>query len=272
MSMEGLSAALDPAATGDWIASRVDGFGSTVAFLVPRGFAACARVLHPAWSTDDEAFTRPWRDVCGATGRVPHALMQWQAIARPAEGVDLPVSAEGLWDDVQVETGNLAPHAMAALVGVLARFTDGQPCHHALWEGFGWLTGSWSSVTSTTGDPGGPPPPPSVAAPVPAALLAALAAPRLRLPGRDHLLFTGPLEAALALGHQVTADWFLPQSPTLLWPADRSWFVATEIDLDSTLVAGPQALVDAVVAAPDLEAWAVTPDSDLGWTGDQVNG
>jgi hypothetical protein len=35
------------------------------------------------------------------------------------------------------------------------------------------------------------------------------------------------------MGHQVTDDWFAPRSPSLLWPGDRSWCVATEIDVDS---------------------------------------
>lgn len=268
--MEGLTAVLDPSA-GDWITARLDGSGSRVASFLPRGFAACARVLHPAWDADDEAFSLPWREVCARTGRVPHALAQWRAIAAPAPGVDLPVSREGLWDNVSVDEGNLAPRSLAALVDVLDPATGDQPCYHALWEGFGWLTGAWSFVVAVEGDPGEPPPPRPQAAPVPAALLQALQAPRLRLPGRDHLLFTGPLRAALAVGHQVTADWFVPQSPTLLWPADRSWCVVSEIDLDSTLVAGPQVLVDAVLAAPGLESWAVEPDDDLGWFADRVN-
>lgn len=99
----------------------------------------------------------------------------------------------------------------------------------------------------------------------------ALNAPRLSLPGRNHLLFTGPLLTALDMGDQVTDDWFDPQSPNLLWPADRSWCVASEIDVDSTLVAGPVEMVEAVLAASALEAWAVHEDDDLSAFADHLN-
>ena len=117
--------------------------------------------------------------------------------------------------------------------------------------------------------PGGTPPPPPPAALPPEVL----GGPRLRLPGRDHVLFRGPLRAALTIGHTLPGGMrFWPRSPNLLWPADRSWCLATEIDFDSTLVAGSRALVDAVLAAPDLEAWDVGPDDDLTNAGDHVNG
>ncbi len=52
---------------------------------------------------------------------------------------------------------------------------------------------------------------------------------------------------------------------------DRSWCVATEIDLDSTLVAGDAALIDAVLARGGLEAWPVGPSDLLSTDGDTVN-
>lgn len=88
---------------------------------------------------------------------------------------------------------------------------------------------------------------------------------------REHLLFRGPLRAATNLGEQVTPDWFLPQSPNLLWPLDRTWFLATEIDLDSTPVGGPADLVDALASVPGLEVWRVDADDDLSSEGDHLN-
>lgn len=77
--------------------------------------------------------------------------------------------------------------------------------------------------------------------------------------------------AAANLGEQITPDWFLPQSPNLLWPLDRSRFLATEIDLDSTLVGGPADLVDTLASAPGLEVWRVDADDDLSSEGDHLN-
>jgi hypothetical protein len=180
---------------------------------------------------DDEA---TWAEVCSDTGATAHALMQWHRIcgAEPGEPIE--------WWGEAPQQGDLEPDVLEALLRVLGGFTEpGMSCLHALWDGYGWVGPSES--------------------------------PRLRLPHRSYLLFRGELAAAAELGGNVTPDWFLPHSPNLLWPEDRSWCVATEVDYDSTLVGGSVPLVAAVLAAPDLEAWPVGPDDDLSVDGDQVN-
>jgi hypothetical protein len=47
------------------------------------------------------------------------------------------------------------------------------------------------------------------------------------------------------------------------WPADRAWFVATEVDGFSSYVGGSQTAIDAVLASPELEAIAVTARTPL---------
>ena len=61
------------------------------------------------------------------------------------------------------------------------------------------------------------------------------------------------------------------QSPNLLWPADRAWFLATEIDFDSTLVAGDTDFIADVLACPALESWQVHPHDSLASDGDTIN-
>ncbi|WP_432564451.1 hypothetical protein [Kineococcus sp. SYSU DK003] len=271
MSMEGLQAAADPAA-GDWIAPRLCGGFGAVCRTVPRGYPAYARVLHPV-EPGPAVEPTTWAGVCARTGRTPHALMQWEAITTPAppprSGTELVLSGEGRWDEVQVQRGTLAPQALGPLLDVLAPFTGEQGCHHALWEGWGWLTGASAFVTFSPA--GGPQPPAPARAATPDVLEQALDASRLLLPGRDYLLFTGPLHAALDMGDQVTDEWFDPQSPNLLWPADRSWCLASEIDFDSTLIAGPVELIEAVLAVPALEAWPVGEDDELSAFADHLN-
>jgi hypothetical protein len=82
------------------------------------------------------------------------------------------------------------------------------------------------------------------------------AGPRVRLPNRDYLFFRGGPDDALAFveSRQQTAN--------LWWPSDRSWCVATEIDLAWTYVGGSAELVAAVVTDPRLEALAVSPDTN----------
>jgi hypothetical protein len=265
VSMEGLEPVREMS-VGDWIAGRLRGPVGTVGSVVPRDFAAYARVLHPVDGSDDVPVTR-WAQVCALTGRIPHALMQWKAIATPAAGSPLATSKSGPSDEVDVWRGSLDPEALGVLLDVLEPFTGGQECFHALWEGWGWDgAGVAVASASTTGEP-----PPPVPTPRPAIAPEVWHGPRLRLPGRDYLLFSGPLSAALRTGHQLTATWFDPQSPNLLWPRDRSWCLASEIDFDSTLVAGSAPVIEAVLAAPGLEAWRVGEDDDLTAYADVIN-
>jgi hypothetical protein len=189
--------------------------------------------------------------------------MQWAAIIRPRAGAAASIRA---WDDDVVRVGFLAPSTLGALIDVLSPITGDQDCFHALWEGWGWVDGSGVRVFAV-GDGGvrpGPTPLPGVSAHV-------WVLPRLRLPHRNYLLFRGPLQAALNMGWEGSPGGFEPQSPSLLWPADRRWCVGTEIDFDSTIVGGPAELINAVLAAPGLDAWRVHPDDDLTVHADRLN-
>ncbi|MFL6074860.1 MAG: hypothetical protein ACJ73S_15800 [Mycobacteriales bacterium] len=263
MAMGNLEPVADVSAA-DWIAERLAGPVGTVSSVVPGGYPAYARVLHPV-EFDDDSGRAPltWARVCELTGGVPHALMQWHAIVRPAARSRSVVA----WDDGDVRVGSLAPDALAALLDVLGPFTGEQDCYHALWEGWGWVDGGGVTVVAFTDDGTAVPAPP-VEPGVPPEVWAL---PRLRLPDRDHLLFRGPLRAALDMGWHASPLGFEPQSPNLFWPADRAWCVGTEIDFDSTLVGGPVELVDAVLAAPGLEAWPVDPGDSLTADADRIN-
>lgn len=118
------------------------------------------------------------------------------------------------------------------LTEVLSRHTSTPDrCWFCLWDGYGYLHGagsvqylfSWSADT-----------PAAEHVPPPAAPTPKLRTSRVRLPNRDYLLFTGPVEQA--------AGW--QDGPNLWWPDDRAWCVASEIDLDYTLVGGSQGLGD----------------------------
>jgi hypothetical protein len=242
---------------GDWIAPRLRGFGGHVNQVVPGGFAAYARLLHPAQAETGRSV--PWAEVCRRTGRTAHPLMQWTSIA----GAEWSASAS------PPSVGTAPPEVLTAVLDVLGRFTPAdRDCFHALWEGWGWLhPGGWALLSAAGGDDAAVP-----TGPQPAGLPAEVVdGPALEHPGRRYLLFRGPLQAALRMGHQATADWFDPQSPSLLWPADRSWCAATEVDFDSTLIGGAPDLVDALVGDPRLEAWPVEPGDDLTISGDVVN-
>jgi len=251
----------------DWIAPRLGAFGGPVSSVIPRGFPAYARVLHPVVDRDGRSVT--WSVVCAKTGRVAHPLMQWQSINSPGieDGTGNSTSGGISWDGDEPLVGRLEPQTLAALCRLLEGHTDlALGCFFALWEGWGWIPGGKSVAVLRTLWTQSP-----AAAVPPAFPEEMMTSRRLSHPGRNYLLFTGPLEAALDLGHWPSQEWFVPQSPSLIWPADNSWCLATEIDFDSTLIAGDQHLIDAVLNAEDLEATRIEPSDYLDSRGDTVN-
>jgi RHS repeat-associated protein len=83
----------------DWLASRLRPFGLGVASVVPDGFPAYTRILHPARGINDEQIR--WADVAVKSGSTMHRLAQFHAISRPPVAVsDVAVGPpEGLGVD-----------------------------------------------------------------------------------------------------------------------------------------------------------------------------
>ncbi|MGH9069744.1 MAG: hypothetical protein ACRDX8_00930 [Acidimicrobiales bacterium] len=140
----------------DWIRRRLGEVGTvsgTVSGTVPAGFAAYARILHPARC---EGRTRRWDEVALPSGRRAHSLMQFEAISRPLAELASTVVAP--------EQGNLEPVLLEALCETLARHTAAaKQCWFALWEGHGWIHEDpslallQSSPSGATGSPRTPP-------------------------------------------------------------------------------------------------------------------
>jgi hypothetical protein len=252
---------LHPAAdvtAADWLGPRLRRFGSAVTAVVPDGFPAYVRILHPARGPDDRPVR--WAEVAAWSGRTMHRLVQFPAISRPA-----PAARTGPapWDGEPPPDGNLPAELLRVLCATLPQYTSTpNSCWFCLWDGYGWLHGSPS--VAIMGHRGSIPVPPAFPAEV-------LDGPRVRLPGRDYLLFAGPLAAASQLGWTDPYGFFFPQSPNLFWPQDHAWCVASEIDLFCTLVAGSDDLAETLVGDPRLEAWRVQPADPIAFDSDQIN-
>jgi hypothetical protein len=249
--------AADAGAAG-WIAPRLlEDFGA-VCRTIPTGFEAYARVFHPA-DPGTETPTR-WAEVAARTGRSMHARAQFHRIVSP-----LPNSGQHELPQEPM-TGDLAPAELRALCAILQVHTpEAMRCWFALWAGWGEFTGAARLIRASTAAAPAPP------RPAPGEWQLDLRAVRFELPDRAYYLFTGPLRDTLRLGHWVSEDGFLPRSPSLFWPDDQSWCVASEVDFDSTLVAGTAALVDGIVQSAELEAWPVNPRDSLAFDGDTIN-
>ncbi len=236
------------AATGeaDWIGPRLAPFaGGTVASVVPGGFAAYARLLHPLHPRGD---VRPpivrWAQVAAWSGLTLTRHSQFLDIAVPEH----PPSEPAPWDGEYPIDGSLPDPDATVLTELLAAHTPTPGrCWFCVWDGYGWLHARPPAVADGTFDApavvhGQEPP-----------------GARVQLPGRSYLLHAGAVCDALAL---VDIE---QQTPNLCWPQDRSWCVATEIDDAYTYVAGSTALIDEVLADPRLEAQPVRLD-DSTWS------
>jgi hypothetical protein len=250
----------DPSAAA-WVGARLTGFGRRVTDTVPAGFAAYARILHPIQVTEDRWLT--WSDVAVAAGTRVHPLVQWRRLAHPG-GSRMPG-----WGGGAPEKGNLPVPALRSLLAVLSRHTASpDDCWLCLWDGYGWIRGTPSVAIASVSSDGR-----VTERLVPAALSTAALEPSrtVRFPGRNYLLARGALDAALTVGWWLDGELRDPQSPNLFWPDDHSWCVATEIDFDSTLVAGSEALIEDLLRERSLEAWRIDPDDSLQTDADQVN-
>ncbi|AQA23089.1 hypothetical protein BTZ20_3356 [Rhodococcus sp. MTM3W5.2] len=229
----GLTLSAD-ASAGSWLAEGVRNFDYDVGSLVPVGFEAYARVFHPAARHSGTRY-----DDCEP--------VTWRAVAE-ANGTTPHPAMEwgsitgswrlqdqaGVWND-EPRKGRLPVAEVRLLAKALRPFTTAaESCWFALWEGFN-------------------------AVDVPADV------ERLAMPGRPMIVFTGPLTAADARFS------VFDESPSLWWPEDRAWCVATDVDLMTTYVGGTHGCIDAIVGDPDLEALAVLDTQRVTWDSDTVN-
>jgi hypothetical protein len=156
------------------------------------------------------------------------------------------------------DTGKLSPELLSTLCAVLAEYTKTRDaCFFCIWEGHGWLPGKDSGgdlvFTASADIPTGRAPAPMRPSPVPPPFpMEVTNQPKIILPFRNYFLFEGPLKAAYQFGWRLGEDTFISESPNLFWPQDHSWCVASEIDLYCTLVAGSEAMADAIITHPHL--------------------
>ena len=173
---------------GMWIQERLWSWGPgssrqgvAVGCIVPEGFEAYARVLHPAYREGDLAPIR-WSAVAARTGATAHPLMQFHRIAK------IPLHEYPSWGMLPSEVSLPAIEARR-LVSILGGFTSRPDrCYLGIWEGFG----------------------------VPE-LQAWRHRPRLFLPHRAYFLFPGPIDAVAALSFgafQHPANLWWPQTRT----------------------------------------------------------
>ena len=249
------------AAGAEWVAAALSqGAWACVSGVIPGGFESYAAVRHPAYRclcTDENVAA--FRSGCGHSvairwfdvavsdlpvvyGRAPYLeagvtrsrLTQYRRLADRGWIVDelaggdlFPLIRSGdAWIGGPGE-GSLEPDLARSLRGLLATVTgDPDSCWFGIWEGYGHLTDLQRE------------------------------APAFSAPARRWRLFKGPLTAMDQSFFEDSGH----LSANLVWPEDRSWCVATDIDAEATYVGGSEELIAGVLANADLEAERVNPD------------
>ena len=221
----------DDLSPGRWITDSVRE-NSTVGSLVPPVFEAYARVFHPAARyAGDDDVDVPWAEVAAANATVAHPGMEWGSITGLMEFFD-QADQSPLWDGAPAR-GHLPAHIAQPMARILRNHTaTPEDC----WFG------------------------------VPAELIPADAQP-LELGGNEFWLIRGPIELATANMAEEPSD----QSAGIWWPADRAWFVVTDVDLVTTYVGGGTACIADLLADTDLEAAAVLVTQGVTWDADTIN-
>lgn len=229
----------DGAAAGAWIKPRLGGEFGAVTLQVPKGYEAYARVFHPASDSDGNPVS--WAEVAETLGTTAHREMQWHALVGSSDTYGFTGSK---WVGSDPSLGDMDLPVLDALCEVLAAHSvNSEDCFFGLCE-------IWSWVNDLLPEGG-------------------RKQPRLELPlGRNHVVLRGPLMAVNQIGNPRT---FARHAPQLIWPADCTWLLATEVDFDSTLVGGDATLIKAIVESSELEAWQVEPTDSLAADADKVN-
>ena len=166
---------LPDVADGRWVEESLGRRFAHVEALLPKGYAAYARLLHPAMTQE----YRPvrWSTVTEWSGKIHHRLMAFEGIKVPKSGYG---STDQPWAHDPRE-GGMEPEDIVALSRFLSDFTRTPDQYYfAVWDGYGSFSAGASALMTTSG--GIPLLPP----------VGILNAQRINGVAREYLLYSGP--------------------------------------------------------------------------------
>lgn len=208
--------------------------GVRVGSVIPGGFAQLARVFHPAYGPPPDWAPVSWSAAAEWAGVRMHTERQWESIAEAAGRTETAP-----WHE-EPRRAWCPPEVLEPLCETLALNTSTPgSIWYGLWLGFG-------DVQAVMGR-----------------------AAHFELPGREYALVNGPLEAA---GRIIVGPHRPQTGPSIWWPEDRAWCVATEIDYRWTYVGGTAECIGSVEADPRLEVLRTSPEDRSDEESDWRNG
>ncbi len=254
------------AADAEWLGAALrQGRRTRVSVVIPSGFEAYAVLRHPAYrcvSTKKNLvdirhgmYIRSemirWTEVAESDLPVVYGCTSFEeAVNGMTRGTQYRRLSDGKWvrdilpsiglnplirdGDEWIEgpeEGCLEPELARSLQRMLAKFTvNSNPCWFGIWDGWGFLSETQRK------------------------------APSISTRDRSWLLFRAPLAA---MEQSFFPDCTGHYPANLVWPEDRSWCVATEIDLEATYIGGSEEFIAAVLEEPALESERVSVDDPL---------
>jgi hypothetical protein len=265
---DGLTLRTDVAPT-DWVDEnllplRKAGEGVRVGEIVPTGFEAYARILHPASRRVGDRYEPiAWSELARSRGKTIHPEVQLKALL--GDEFRQPPAWGELPEEDSIPKGLRAP-----LVDILRRFTrTPDTCWFCIWEGYGsWFGGRELMAYSDMSESAMRARKREADRRARREATALEQIPKASIMGgmRRCLVFTGSIDALPGLtigGWSHTPNWW--------WPDDRAWIVVSELDAPSTYVGGSGALVKAILGEPQLEAVMSDPNHRFDWLGDRIN-
>jgi hypothetical protein len=264
-----------------WLVEAVESGHGALDDQLPGGFPAYARVLHPPHRGEPgRGDARSWAEVAARHGTTLHPEANFDRLARVED-------AEGGWDSSgDPSDGTLDPGPLLALRDLLSpHTTTSDDVCFALWRGGGTVPSAWESM-------------PTFALPgrdywlFRGALVDVVdISLEFEHAGTDELAARGELKGLFGSSPRAQATDRKPvseierqvdfargmraqgrvQSPSLWWPHDRAWVVATDVDLNSTYIAGSAALLESLLGQTAVEVLAVDAHMHVYDDADTIN-
>lgn len=212
--------------TAEWALSRQSDSIRNIRFLVPSGYQSYCRILHRVNHNDGSM--RTWKSYADSSGTRIYPDTKWVDLARH--------------DSVPERVGPMQVHlddfSFERFLRLAIDHLDSDVSDQC-------IAGYWVGRTSLMED-----------------MVHGTEMPQpVTLGRREHVLFSLSLRSLL---DAFLEEPFGPvEPPGILWLEDRSWYVATEVDYDSTIVGGSAAFVSSLVGDESLEAIEVDLDTDL---------
>lgn len=230
-----------------WTEQLTNPFDYRVHSVVPVGFEAYTRILHPFDSRNSD-HEIPWRDVATWSGRTVHRLAQSPAIATPASAYS-PTTTAPFYSTNPMR--GLPADQMRSLIPMLESETSCDDVYAAVWSGYS--TQQHYSVFEPFRE----------------------VDQLLRCCFGEYLIFEGPLRlvasfsdfvATSANGHPV-----IQGAPNFLWPQDCAWIFGSAIDLPSTYVGGSRLLISGILNCEQLESFPAVLTDLVSTDSDSIN-